>query len=116
MRWPWSRRAEPEASGTVLPLEPEALKAAMVAFLRGGGAVSLGEWLAMPPEMQTALEAAGVALRAELALDIAAASSGPDGVEGVAAKVDGGQASAEFAVRRAMDKAAGMVRRGGGGP
>jgi hypothetical protein len=111
--WPWgARKAAPaaeDATGATLPLDPRELRDAMAAFLRGGGTVSLAEWLAMPDGLKAALEGAGAALRAEGAIELAAALSGPDGAEEVSRRIDGGDAAGASAAQRAMAKASAML-------
>lgn len=83
----------------------------LVAFVRAGGTVPLLTWIDLPPEIQAALERAGTAVRAEFALAVAAAIRSPEGAEAVAEAADDGLAGDELAVRRALDKARGMLTR-----
>lgn len=92
--WPFQRRQTPEASPEVL-----------LGFVRAGGALSMREWLALDPETREVLAAAGDAVRARLALDVALAVSGPEGAAQVSRAIDGGDQADEASIVQALNGA-----------
>jgi hypothetical protein len=72
-------------------------------FLRGGGVVSLDEWVRLDDTTKARLGDAGVIVSAERAMLYAAACR-PDGVRHVAQIVDGGQASEEADLADALNR------------
>lgn len=106
-----AQKRRPGPGGPVLPLDPEALQARMAAFLRGGGAVDLADWLAMPEALQAALERAGTEVRAELAVAIATSLKSEEGLREVAGLVGRGRPVDADLVTRALDGAARLLRR-----
>jgi hypothetical protein len=106
------------AAGIQISTPPESddvhrvLVESAMAFLRGGGCVSLTEWSELTTVEQAALARAGLVLAVEDILSAATASEGPEGYAAVAALADGGQTKRDMLARQAAAYAARQVSGG----
>lgn len=88
--WPWSPKPEP------VELDQDGLRD----FLRGGGRVTLDDWLCLDDGTRASLAAAGRALAAEDAIAVAACMRGAEAH--VARAIDGGRAHEEVTIQTAL--------------
>lgn len=97
--WPFHRRAD--------YAPPEVL----AAYIRAGCPGSLAQWLALPPAAQAVMVQAAHEVRVEFILAVAAALNGGEaGVAAVADSVDGGEASDDVVLGRALAKSFRLLR------
>lgn len=97
------RKPAPRRRRKVAEASPEVL----LGFVRAGGTLTMREWLRLDEATREVLAAAGDAVRARLALDIAAAVSGPAGAAEVSRAIDGGEAADEIGLVAALNNALG---------
>lgn len=85
-------------------LRLEAIADKVGLFLRGGGRVTLEEWLSLPPDEQAALSVMGDRMRTEAVIELARALQGPEGIADVARSIDDGDALVRLRLEQFADR------------
>lgn len=94
-----------EHSAPEVEIDVEEARAAMLLFVRGGGAVSLSEWTALPLRMREILAEAGRSHRAETMAALVAALGSQSGLVDLLRNIGNGEPAEEAVAGLALEAA-----------